>query len=786
MDIVNFNKNVKALKAIVTKILFATVTLLFLSCFFFDTKTSLTIQNEMLQQAQDAEVKGNYIQALNRYNLLLALDKTSKVALRSLSHLYIYFSENNRAIELIENYKKCVPGDNEFDSVLGELYYRTQDYQKALGYLSDGKISMLKKAICYEKTGNLFKAESTYNAITPFFYTVSDFLTTRIAYCEVIKGVPESSVDLFDKLKLKIKRRNELYIVEKDLLNYFTNNKNYTEGLRFVKVMQEDFPERINISNLRRANILLAMGDKKNSVNLYHSVLKNGGEGAYSAGIQLLNMGELLPNEYQRLAYLCFSRGNYKTAIYLLKKIMLQTHNRYQNYLLGMSYYRMGEYKKAHEIFLPLVNEYPEKRQQILYYIGKTEEKIGDYESALKNYTTAGREKKSKYADNAIYLSGLLKEDKGNFAGAIRSYKRLKNEFAKGDCLYRAMLRGGILSYKMNNLPLAESFFYRALKLSKKNSSDYVAVIFWLSRLADRMGNERKGDSLRNIIQKETPLSYYSFYLGGKDIITKQELKKWFNTWCDTVVTLSDEEKVYFERGKIFLEIGMPKKAMESFANIKKTPYFNFVLAKLFKEKGFNYESILYSLKVKASSSGGYLSKAPVELLRLEYPLLYLPTVIEESKKYNVSPELILALIHQESAFRKDAVSVANAVGLSQLLPSVAREVADENMIDYDGPEDLKKKPKLSIKLGTAHLSKLQKKFRNYLYSLAGYNAGMEKAEEWKNKWGGETPTYLDMISYSETRYYVKRVLAKAEIYKLLWNLSPEEIKKTTQDYSKK
>ncbi|GAI73719.1 unnamed protein product, partial [marine sediment metagenome] len=105
---------------------------------------------------------------------------------------------------------------------------------------------------------------------------------------------------------------------------------------------------------------------------------------------------------------------------------------------------------------------------------------------------------------------------------------------------------------------------------------------------------------------------------------------------------------------------------------------------------------------------------------------------------------------------------------------------AKNNVIEYDGSKELSKKPELSIDLGAAHFSELQRKLKSYEFSLAAYNAGERKAKEWKRRWGEDFPTYFDMITYSETRSYVKRVLAKKEIYILLWNLKPQNNTETS------
>jgi hypothetical protein len=758
------------------KIFLAIFSLLLLSCFFHDTKKGDALSEKILAEARAEVEDENFIDAFELYNTFLFIDKTSLEGTLELVGLYERFREYRKAIDLINRYKTAKKESMVFDSILGELYYKMEEYDSATKYLKGGKVSLLKKAICFENNGNLNKAESLYTYLAPSLNEIAGFLSTRIAYCQVAKGVPESIVDLFSKLGVVIKEREKKYIVSKELLNNFVKNEQYDEALRLISLIEKDFPKRISTLELERANIYIALEKEEQAFQIFQNILDGSGAGVYHAGLKLLNAGKLKQKDYMKLAQICYSRGDYLNARNLLEERVKISRTDYTLFLLGMCYYKLGQNKNVVGVFRSLKDSYLARRETITYYLGRAEEKIGDYKSAKKDYGEVGKDKKSKLADNAIYLSALLEEDEGNFDRALDTYKFMKKEFKSGNYIYKALLRGGILSYRKNKLDQAEDFFTRARNLSRKGRSNYVSTLYWLGRVEEKRGNIEKRDSLWNRIKTETPLGYFSFYLKGSDIaLPESNMKKWLSAWTDTCMGLTDKEKIYFERGKTFLDIGLVAEAEHSFSNINQTPIISYTLAKLFSEKGFDYHAILYSLKVKGRSPGSYYSRAPEALLKIEYPLLYLPSIIEKAKKYGVEPWIIVALIHQESAYRRTAVSSANAIGLTQLLPAVADEVARMNQIDYKGTEGLKEKPELSIELGVAHFSELIKKFKKYEFTLAAYNAGERKAKEWKRKWGDDIPTYLDMITYSETRDYVKRVLAKKEIYKTLWNLESDD-----------
>lgn len=763
-------------KRIVIYSLFSLFSLLLLSCFFFDTKRENQVSSNMLTDARKAAEEGRFIDAFDLYRILIFFDKTSLEGHRELIQLYERFREYPKAADLIESYRSMAPQNTQFDSMLGEVYFKMGSHEQALLYLKDDSLSLLKKAICFEKIGELAKAESIYTALAPAFHEISEYLSTRIAYCQVGRGVPESIVDLFKKLGEIVQDADQKYIIAKDLLSHFKKEEKYEEALRLLALMKTDFPNRASGLDLERANIRFIQGRVDEAYALYQDILDEGGSGAYRAGLVLLDSLKLPEKDYMKLAQICYNVGDYWHAKSLLEEVIKTSPTNYAQYLLGMSYYKLGHNNKVVQIFRKLKETYPEKRQTIIYYLGRAEEKIGDYQSAKVTYKKASIDKKSKLSDNAIYLTALLEEDEGNFDTALEIYKMMMEEFEKGDYVYKAMLRGAILSYREKKYKDARKFILKAMKLSKPGRSDHVSGLYWLGRIEGARGKTAKQDSLWNLIRHRTPLGYFAFYLGGEELFTEQqEMMKWLSTWSDTMLTLTPQELIHWKRGELYLEIGMPDKAQQSFDQIDQTTIIAYALSKLFRDKGFDYPSIIYSLKVKGRSPGSYFSKAPRELLQIEYPLLYLPTILEKSRKYGVEPEIMIALIHQESGYNRTAVSVANAIGLTQLLPEVAAEVARNLGIPYDGPEQLKSNTDLSIELGVAHFAELQKKFKNYEMSLAAYNAGEAKAKEWRRKWGKDLPTYFDMITYSETRDYVKRVLAKKEIYKIVWNLDTKE-----------
>jgi soluble lytic murein transglycosylase len=97
--------------------------------------------------------------------------------------------------------------------------------------------------------------------------------------------------------------------------------------------------------------------------------------------------------------------------------------------------------------------------------------------------------------------------------------------------------------------------------------------------------------------------------------------------------------------------------------------------------------------------------------------------ICAESQKYSCDPELVLALIIVESAFYSKATSSKGAKGLMQLRPDVAKVLAKEVGIAWEGDKAIYD-PGVNIQLGLYYLSQLILQFKDLKVALAAYNFG--------------------------------------------------------------
>jgi soluble lytic murein transglycosylase len=156
------------------------------------------------------------------------------------------------------------------------------------------------------------------------------------------------------------------------------------------------------------------------------------------------------------------------------------------------------------------------------------------------------------------------------------------------------------------------------------------------------------------------------------------------------------------------------------------------------------------------------------------YPLAFEEHIGSAAEEQELSPFLLYALIREESYFDPDIESSAGAVGLTQLMPRTAQEMADR--LDLDNP-DLTD-PYENLALGSAYLGRLYRVLGNIPKTLMAYNAGLSRVRSWERQFPGvPNELFVEMIPFQETRHYIRKVLVATVIYAALYGKrEPAEI----------
>jgi soluble lytic murein transglycosylase-like protein len=149
------------------------------------------------------------------------------------------------------------------------------------------------------------------------------------------------------------------------------------------------------------------------------------------------------------------------------------------------------------------------------------------------------------------------------------------------------------------------------------------------------------------------------------------------------------------------------------------------------------------------------------------------------SDLFHVQPAFVAALIEAESGCNSEAVSVAGARGLMQLLPEAGAREGYRYMHGADHKPTLRelRDPATNIQLGVAYLGALQDHFyfvqspaARLVLMIAAYNCGPdfidqrlpENAAAWS---AGEAARWVARRTPAETRAFVVAVSEKAALY---------------------
>ncbi|GAN53362.1 murein transglycosylase [Tanticharoenia sakaeratensis NBRC 103193] len=136
-------------------------------------------------------------------------------------------------------------------------------------------------------------------------------------------------------------------------------------------------------------------------------------------------------------------------------------------------------------------------------------------------------------------------------------------------------------------------------------------------------------------------------------------------------------------------------------------------------------------------------------------------------------PGLTQAVIRQESSFNPTITSPAGAVGLLQLRPASARDIARwAGLAGLDTSAASLRNPATNITLGQAFLNQLAQRYGSVVpYMLAAYNAGPHRADQWILPDAATDPDtlidWIERVPYEETRSYIERIEESAAIYRV-------------------
>lgn len=218
-------------------------------------------------------------------------------------------------------------------------------------------------------------------------------------------------------------------------------------------------------------------------------------------------------------------------------------------------------------------------------------------------------------------------------------------------------------------------------------------------------------------------------------------------------------ENPVFRAGMWLLATGRPDEAQRFFRHLAETAPARDIarMSRLMYEAGTPWHGLRLS---KYAASQGVI-----------YPAAHFPLTGLEKYELDLPPELVLSIARQESEFNHTVGSHAGALGLMQLLPGTAEDMARRTGLPYERAR-LTTDPAYNAQLGAAYLRGLRDRFGNSSALIAsGYNAGPGRPIQWLGDFGDlrrdfDPVDWVELIPFDETRNYVMRVTEAIPVYR--------------------
>lgn len=379
--------------------------------------------------------------------------------------------------------------------------------------------------------------------------------------------------------------------------------------------------------------------------------------------------------------------------------------------------------------------------------------------------------------DEVYFIMGRMEEEKGHYDKALEYY-----EASYEQPISSAGLRDKIAWLKAWNYYKLEKWTearksLEQMKEISKDPSDKAKAMFWLARTLKNLKDQAAADTQLNELIKEDPLGYYGM-LAYRELNQDYPALKIDSDNGSGLSILGINELDSDLRLKIEWLIAVSEKSFAEKALNQATEDLN--KAKVTSESTWLAMSSGYAragLYLPLFSTLGALQPEVKDHLLQDHPDLLFPQpygdiVASAAKKSGIPREFIYGIIRQESAFNPEARSGADAFGLMQLLPSVAKNLATANKLEYGEALDLYK-PEVNIPLGAFELKSLMKKYDNqYILAVAGYNANDSAIRGWlKTRFRNDSVEFIEEVPYEETRTYIKLTMRNYVFYQRL--LSP-------------
>lgn len=293
---------------------------------------------------------------------------------------------------------------------------------------------------------------------------------------------------------------------------------------------------------------------------------------------------------------------------------------------------------------------------------------------------------------------------------------------------------------------------------------------YWRGWLAAESGQTREAQTIWADIPEGW--SFYRLLASealGRAVLPEQHLPQTHDQFYIDALTPSVSNNPFLHRSLALSRLGMRSEAVVEWNALTQQLTDNGLIAagRLALEAGQPDRAIAAAIRTQT-----------IHDFSLRYPKPFKDLIAERAEEKGLSPGWVLGLIRQESRFLTAVKSPVGATGLMQLMPQTAQSVAKSLGMRRVDTNSLAE-PSINVRLGTAYLRDMKEKFEgSAVLASAAYNAGPSRSQLWRASLDRPIPgaAFAESIPFTETRDYVKQVLANTVMYEVLLSQQAAEV----------
>jgi len=385
---------------------------------------------------------------------------------------------------------------------------------------------------------------------------------------------------------------------------------------------------------------------------------------------------------------------------------------------------------------------------------------------------------KAGEADDALLLKARILESGPDPKSAEPVYLKLAQNYPDSKEGIAAQWRLGWFSWRRSDYIEAAERWSRitAIRSASQNYRD--AALYWTARAHTSAGQTESASKLFAQLISESPRSYYG-------VLALRRLPRLLPQPSRNPAAVQLAASLPADPRE-FLQADAPYARIEALHAVGLDDFAEEEMDELVRRSVADTRRLYALSTVYAQDSRYYLSlrimrrhflglarSAPPHVPRTFweafYPIGWRSELNEAAARSAVDPYLVAAVVREESSYNAQARSRVGARGLMQLMPDTAKPMARQRGLPFnDGA--LLDEPFANLTLGSAHLAGLLKEFGDPRLAVAAYNAGATPVRQWwKARTTDDLEVFVELIPFTETRGFVRRVMLAWEEYRRLY-----------------